>query len=341
MAGLAWTNDGGSLVYGASNALNHYSILRIPARGKAEPKVLDVAAGGSFPAVALKGGRLVYSRGTWDLDIWSLRDGNKPEPFLVSSTDDRSAQFSADGRRIAFASARSGESIAIWVANADGSGPAPLTRGSDVDQGSPRWSPDGKWIAFDARGKEGRWNIEIIQSSGGTARQLTSGPFNSSVPSWSRDGKWIYFGSNRTGRFEVWRIPSQGGPAEQITHDGGHVPLESPDGETLYYTKTNGDGPLFSRPLRGGAEKQILERVVRRGFAVFEDGVYYLYSDPATPEVAEVRFYQLRSGRSRVISPIDGRRLDLYLSVSPDRRTLLFTRGASAGSDLMLIENFR
>ena len=38
---------------------------------------------------------------------------------------------------------------------------------------------------------------------------------------WSADGQWIYFGSTRTGRFEVWKMPSAGGPAVQVTRRGG------------------------------------------------------------------------------------------------------------------------
>ena len=135
-------------------------------------------------------------------------------------------------------------------------------------------------------------------------------------------------------------MPSQGGPAEQITRDGGYVALESPDGRTLYYTKTGHDGPLFARPPGGGDEKQVLESVARRGFAVFEDGIYYLYADSTGAVKCEIRFHEFATGRSRLVSAIEGR-LHTYLSVSPDRKTFLFTLVASPGSDLMLIENFR
>ena len=89
----------------------------------------------------------------------------------------------------------------------------------------------------------------MVQSSGAQSRLLTGGPFNSQVPSWSRDGEWIYFSSDRSGRFEIWRIPSQGGSAEQVTRDGGYVARESADGKTLYYTKTSSSGPVGSQNL--------------------------------------------------------------------------------------------
>jgi hypothetical protein len=81
------------------------------------------------------------------------------------------------------------------------------------------------------------------------------------------------------------------------------VSFESPDAQTLYYTKTGGDGPLFVRSLNGLEEAKILERVVKRGFFVFEDGIYYL--DRIGPQKYEIRFYDRGTGR-RVVGPIDG-----------------------------------
>jgi len=77
--------------------------------------------------------------------------------------------------------------------------------------------------------------------------------------------------------------------------------------------------------------------VGQRVFVVFEDGIYYFYPSGGG---TEIQFHEFGTGRSRLVSLIEGR-LSNYLSVSPDQKTFLFTLGASAGSDLMLIENFR
>jgi Tol biopolymer transport system component len=337
LAGIAWAADGRSLVYSAGRAPGENALFRIDLAG-GEPKRLEIASQGAVsPAVAHKGNMLAFSRAANDADVWRFRVGGKPEPFLVSSALDTSAQFSPDGRRIAFASGRGVEGIAIWLANADGTGLVQLTREPEEYHGSPQWSPDGRWIAFDARGKDGRWTIRVVESSGGQSRQLSSGPSDSNVPAWSRDGKWIYFYSDRSGRQEIWRMPFQGGAAEQITRDSGNVAQESPDGKTLYYTKTSGESPLYAQPRGGGDEKQVLDLVVARGFVVFGDGIYYLNRRGAK---YEIRFYEFATRRSRLVSLIEGR-LGLYLSVSPDRQTFLFSLVHSQGSDLMLIENLR
>jgi Tol biopolymer transport system component len=338
--GVVWTPDGQSLVYSAGTSGNEFLYRADLASGR-EPKRLEIASqGASYPALARKGNRLAFVRFMGDLDVWRLQEGGKPQPLLVSTALDASAQFSPDGRRIVFASGRGGEGTNIWMANADGTGLVELTRGPEESQGSPSWSPDGRWIAFDAQGNDGRWYIKVVESGGGLARRLTQDGFSNTVPSWSRDGKWIYFTSERSGRFEIWRIPSQGGAAEQVTRGGGYVGRESADGKMLYFTKTSGDGPLYVRPLSGGDETQVVGNVVRRAFVVFADGIYYLYKASPGSRISEIRFHEFASDQSRLISPIEGYPF-LYLSVSPDRKTFLFTLFGSVGSDLMIIENFR
>jgi Tol biopolymer transport system component len=53
--------------------------------------------------------------------------------------------------------------------------------------GSPRWSPDSRWIAFDST-KADRNDIFVVSAGGGPPRLLTPGPARNSRPSWSR--KW-------------------------------------------------------------------------------------------------------------------------------------------------------
>jgi Tol biopolymer transport system component len=87
--------------------------------------------------------------------------------------------------------------------------------------GSPRWSPDGRWIAFDSTAA-GSPDVYVIGAAGGTPRRLTMEPLADIEPSWSHDGKWIYFVSDRGGQSHIWKAPFAGGPARQLTQgDGG------------------------------------------------------------------------------------------------------------------------
>src|SRR5207244_3216119 len=83
-------------------------------------------------------------------------------------------------------------------------GPTPfqLTSMGAQDTGTPSWSPDGQFIAFDSN-LEGQPEIYVIPASGGKPRLLTFNPANDMIPSFSRDGQWIYFTSNRTGDYQI------------------------------------------------------------------------------------------------------------------------------------------
>ena len=83
----------------------------------------------------------------------------------------------------------------IWKVNSDGSGLMQMTSGTDGEN-SPRWSPDGKTVAFIAkRGTEpdAVSQIFLLSNAGGEARPLTSHATAVSNIAWSPDGALIYF----------------------------------------------------------------------------------------------------------------------------------------------------
>jgi dipeptidyl aminopeptidase/acylaminoacyl peptidase len=87
----------------------------------------------------------------------------------------------------------------------------------------PQVSPDATMVAFvlrktDLDANRGRTDIWTVRIDGTDLRRLTSNPASESNPRWSPDGKWIYFLSARGDSSQVWRIPTDGGEAEQVTH---------------------------------------------------------------------------------------------------------------------------
>ena len=107
-------------------------------------------------------------------------------------------QLAPDGRTVLFVEAQSDWKANkrvrhIWKINADGSGLVQMTNGTD-GEASPRWSPDGKAIAFIAkRGDEEANQIFLISPAGGEARPLTHHASAVSEIQWSPDAKSIYF----------------------------------------------------------------------------------------------------------------------------------------------------
>ncbi len=109
-------------------------------------------------------------------------------------------QISSSGREILYvrsdANWKANKRIShIWKVNADGSGAVQMTSGTDGEN-SPRWSPDGKTIAFIAkRGTEPESvaQIFLISPAGGEARALTTHATAVSNITWSPEGTLIYF----------------------------------------------------------------------------------------------------------------------------------------------------
>jgi Tol biopolymer transport system component len=340
IVGLAWSRDGHSLIYSAGLSWGMNTRLwRVASDGKHPPERFDLAGIQTRqPAVAPAGNRLAFSRSAVNYDIWRYQLGGVPRPLLASSLHELGAQFSPDGNRIAFASARDGDITEIWVANADGSHWVQLTKEVGRGQGTPHWSPEGRLIVFDSLGADGKSRIYVIEANGGRPRRVGSDAANDSWPSWSRNGKWVYFYSDRTGRTEVWRVRLDDGTPQQVTGNGGRAALESTDGRAVFYMKSD-RGPLFIRSLDGGPEREVLDYVSERAFAVFADGIYYI-GRPAPDRQYPIQFYAFSTGASRLLLQVEGP-VQQGLSLSPDRKTILFSKSATAGTDLMMIENFR
>ena len=348
----AWTADGREIVYSVGSMVAR-GLRRIAvsghAAGRAEPQRLpDVGDNVSEPAISRSGHRLAYIHWLRHTSIWRmaapsvegkrLRPPNQPTPLISSTRDDESPQLSPDGRKIAFASTRSG-SLEVWVCDADGSNAVQVTSFGGPAVTTPRWSPDGGRIAFDSNAA-GEYDIYAVGANGGKPQRMTTNPANDGNPSWSHDGRWIYFDSARTGEQQVWKMPANGGEAVQVTKDGGYAPLESPDGKFLYYTKALVSTSLWKIPIEGGDASKVLEGLdYYQNVAIVDSGVYFVPTQKTTggPSIQFLRFATNNISNIATLetSSIWG------LTVSPGAEWILYSYEQQSGSELMLAENFR
>lgn len=79
----------------------------------------------------------------------------------------------------------------VFLCNSDGSNTIQLTKG-DKNSSNPKWSPDGKWIAF-ASARDGKNNIYLLPLAGGEAEKITDTKNGVNDFGWSPDGKMIAY----------------------------------------------------------------------------------------------------------------------------------------------------
>jgi tricorn protease len=127
----------------------------------------------------------------------------------------------------------------IWVANEDGSNPKRLTVHPARDI-FPRFSPDGKWIAFSSN-RYGNYDVFVIPAAGGEAKQLTFHTAADTVVGWSRDSRRVIFVSARgllyPGSPNLYEVAVEGGLEQPLPTDWGSWGSYSPDGKKLAFNR--------------------------------------------------------------------------------------------------------
>ena len=339
-----WTPDGRAIlhVFG-DDASQGREIRKIDV---AEPlKSAKIAISDAVSEIAL-GRHLIYSRYVEDTNIWraELPKGRaqpvEAELFITSTRMDQTPQYSPDGSKIAFMSARSG-SRELWVCNADNTDPVRFTFFNGPLVGHPSWSPDGQRIIFHAR-LEGPTDLVVVPAAGGAHKRMTVNGWEDHFPSYSRDGRWIFYSSKQSGDLEIWKMPADGGEPVQITHVGrAQNPARAPNEIDLFYHSHRDPGEIWRIPVHGGSPVKIAGPLQRFpvGFTVTSQGLYY-GAPPHAGEQRFIRFFSFSNGQDWPVV-LAGRPFHSGISVSPDGRYIIFDQYDESGSDLMLVENLQ
>jgi Tol biopolymer transport system component/DNA-binding winged helix-turn-helix (wHTH) protein len=337
--GIAWSPDGADVLYAVQGAWLTW-IWRVRGDGSGQPVRVELpGAGARMPVTTHVRGTLAFARWEVNVDIHRFDRHGTGGPVIASTLADFQPALSPDDRHMVFISEQSSDTIDLFVSNVDGSGAHRLLRGPGRFQGSPRWSPDGGRIVFNSTDAEGRVHVWSVDAQGGTPSQITNGPENEGSQTWSRDGRWIYFSAGKVpgGPGDLWRVRADGGAPEQVVKGVGSFAEESMDGRDLVYQPSGGDSALMARPIAGGAARQLLPCVRNAGFAVTRHGIFYVTCDTAANAV---RLFDPATGRDQAIGTLT----DLVgggIAVTADGRSIYYSRGGGARSDLMAIEHFK
>ena len=170
--------------------------------------------------------------------------------------------FSADGNWITYVNTLDNT---LWRSRTDGTDRLQLTFGPKCVV-LPRWSPDGKQIAFSAAQAGKPWKIFVISSEGGTPREVSSENFNEIDAGWSPDGKQLLFG----------RLNASTGPEERaiftLDLSTGHASM-LPGSENLFSPRWSPDGRYIAAlSATGMGELRIYDTQTRKWSDWVKDG---------------------------------------------------------------------
>ena len=202
--------------------------------------------------------------------------------LLETPGEEYSPRISPDGRQFLLSSFRKGR-WELWLWNADLTDGHPIFAKPGGTAGSPGWSPDGKWIAFDARTNKAAADVWIMPSDG-EPRILGNHAGEDMTPCFDPTSQWVYF-TLQPDRLAaiVSSLPIRGGGATQVTQGGAFTCQFSEDGRYIYYLKTRSGGEIWRLEVSTKREEPVVKEMKSRNWKVLRKGIYMLDSHSQFP----------------------------------------------------------
>jgi Tol biopolymer transport system component len=296
-----------------------------PRAGGPPVAVSDGESAARSPSWSPDGKRIAFVRGG---RLWTTALGEAPQPAQpVEGADaccgswSAGADWSPDGASLAYV-AGSGTETSVAVIPTKGGTPRLVTT-QPGGEWYPRWSPDGRRIAFYATPLDQMTDVWTIGADGADAVRVTDDPAEDFRPAFSPDGHWLAFVSRRGGKNDLWVAPSRGGPARQVSDDHGLI-LDVHWTRDLVLAGYYGSHPqLYSVDAASGAPTLLTEGDHDHEQPVFASGgaTLAMVSNRYSAEKGIV----LMDARTRALSPLlTGAALRDAPAWSPDGRRLAY-----------------
>ncbi len=210
------------------------------------------------------GSRIVFTIRNEDQSVRQLylMDANGEHQHLLFSEPlgftDFQPSFSPDGSHVIFSRCEfDQEWCAIYTVKTDGHGLTAITsptqnQRQDIFDNHPRYSPDGKTIAFESINRGGVIGaVYLSNARGANIRRITPTGLEAFEPEWAPDGRSLVFSDNccRFAENALWSVAPDGSGRTQLTYPaGGHDSFASysPDGSRIAFERDSADGSTFS-----------------------------------------------------------------------------------------------
>lgn len=191
------------------------------------------------------GNALIYSRLDNHRDIYRFHDLVREDletdrvDRLTYGMRAREPDVSRDGRRVTFTVNEAGTThlMIAELRDVEGTARRLLTNARFDQVFNPRFSPDGRTVAFSRWQRGGYRDIQLLDVETGEIIAVTRDRALDTGPCWSADGDTLYFSSDRTGIANIYAFRVRSGRLEQITNvvSGAYQPAVSDDGQEMVY----------------------------------------------------------------------------------------------------------
>ena len=272
--------------------------------------------------------------------------------------------WSPDGEHILFSSEADDRSVFLATVGLGGESHQRLVTLDWEHPRGARYSPDGRFIAYDST-KGGDRRIYLISADGAQEHVLVDSPGEDDSPLWTRDGRFLLFRSNRSGQWDLYALGMQNGQPS-----GDEVLITSNLGSETFLRGVTAEGRLLAYERLGGRDVAIAERIdttvqtaqvrvlpkiqttVNRAPTFTPDGerVAYLTGLPSESSGRKIRItdldgkilkqFALESGFNTVYPPTfshDGKKLALRVYDRRAAQSKILVLSAATGARLQLL----
>lgn len=263
-----WSPHGQRLAFWGEQKGGHRDIWTVAADGRSEPvTVTDDAFIDWNPVWSADGDYLYFlSNRGGEMNLWRVAIDESsggprgaPEPATLPSNNCQHISFARNGSGLVYGQSTRNENL--WQVGFDPSRGRVSGAASFLTQGLKRYvsfslAPDERSFVYLARG-EPQQDLFTADRAGTPLRRLTDDAAQDIVPRWSPDGQWIAFLSDRSGKYEIWKVRPDGSGLAQMTNEPGReviAPVWSPDGSKLLYQIRNVNSYVIDAN-RPGAEQ--------------------------------------------------------------------------------------